>query len=207
MATEMVLIPKSTYERWQGDQVSDIAGDNEKQGDVKKSLNTDDSSGVITPEPVSSNSSVKKYGETVKDHTYSDVAEGEMKETLPPSVDGVKNDNMGENQDVLAIVDSFPKNYRLYAKRLLIYIKKSGRDILEWDGENKIVAYKGQAVKGSDIIELINYIFKTSSPKPKGLDIFRKGLAEIRVPKAYLKPYLLKPMGVSKNIKKKWVKY
>jgi hypothetical protein len=207
MATEMVLIPKSAYERWRSDQVIETAGDIDKKDEAKKSLNTDDTSGVKAPDPVSSNGRVKTSDVSGKDHKYADVADGEVKETLAPPLNGVKNDNTGENQDVLAMVEAFPKNYRLYAKRLLIYIKKSGAGILEWDGEKKVVVYRGKPVKGSDIIELINYIFKTSSPKPVGLDTFRKAMAEISVPKAYLKPYLLTPMGVSKKIKKKWAKY
>ena len=203
----MVLIPKSAYERWQSDQRTVVNGDHQKDDGTKKSHNTDDSGGVIKPQPLSSKGSVKTSDETSKDDKYNQHNETGVKETLPASVDDLKNDNTGGNQDISAIVDAFPKNYRLYAKRLLTYIKRSGRDILEWDSENKIVAYRGVPVKGSDIIELINYIFKTSSPKPAGLDTFRKGLTEISVPKAYLKPYLLKPMGVPKSIKKKWVKY
>jgi hypothetical protein len=192
MATEMVLIPKAAYERWareqsQGQSITDVE---RNQHDVK--------SDVMTTQDLSTSS---KAGDTTR------TIEGSEKTKETPTVESVQKDNKGEHQDIKAIIETFPKNYRLYAKRLLIYIRKNGPNILEWSDTDKTVIYRGEVVNGSDINELINYIFKTNAPKPTGLDTFRKGMTEINVPQAYLKPYLLKPPGVSKTIKKKWVKY
>ena len=178
MATEMVLVPKSVYERWNGDRTEG------------------GSDGNLTPASGSESHKIVSKPNSGGDKATGDVStdtDGSKKETLPTSGEGVKNDNKGDHEDISAIIETFPKNYRLYAKRLLVYIKKNGTDILEWGNDDKVVIYKGKTVNGSDIIELINYIFKTNAPKPKGLDTFRKGMDEIKVPMAYLKPYLLKP--------------
>ena len=213
MATEMVLIPKSAYDRWAKEQNQ---GQANKKTEVKEKKLDDstqaaddnegsskDSEAVVKP-----SKEVDKVSGSDNDNANSTYpANGESsKASIPPNVEG-KNNNRDEHQEISAIIELFPKNYRLYAKRLLVYIKKKGGNILGWNDKDKTLIYKGNAVTGSDIIELINHIFKTNAAPPTGIDAFRKGLTEISVPKVYLKPYLLKPPGVAKSVKKKWAKY
>jgi hypothetical protein len=107
----------------------------------------------------------------------------------------------------LSLVEQFPENYRLYAKRLLGYIRKHGSSILGWIDNDNTLLYRETAVTGTNIVDLIIHQFKTNSSPPKGNERFKKGLSELKVPKAYLKPYLLKPPTVTNKLKKSWLKY
>jgi len=106
-----------------------------------------------------------------------------------------------------SLVEQFPENYRLYAKRLLGYIRKHGSSILGWIDNDNTLLYRETAVTGTNIVDLIIHQFKTNSSPPKGNERFKKGLSELKVPKAYLKPYLLKPPTVTNKLKKSWLKY
>ena len=198
----MVLIPKAAYERW--------AAENSKGQAEKKSTSKEVGANVDhTPDDTEgpSKQGIKTPTPVSNDAVAGDKLGDVKNKSLPPVGADQKNDNMGDNQEMTAIIETFPKNYRLYAKRLLVYIKTKGANILEWNNTDKTLIYRGNIVTGSDIIELVNYIFKTNAAPPAGIDAFRKGLAEISVPKAYLKPYLLKPPGVVPSGKKKWIKY
>jgi hypothetical protein len=193
MATEMVLIPKSTYDEWKK------SGDNTVDKGTKTSNYTD--AGNQPPEEAID--SLKKSYEDNNDNNI-DILSAKKNDKLSAN----KNDSQHIDADILEdMLDEFPLNYRLYAKRLLQYIKKSGGDVIKWKNDDTTLIYRGTPQVGSDIIELVNYIFKTNSRKPKGLEVFNIGLKAIKTPKAYLKPYLLRPPGIPKSIKKKWVKY
>ena len=60
---------------------------------------------------------------------------------------------------------------------------------------------------GTDIIDMIEHIFKKSKKKPNGYNQFKRGLVEIKVPKPFLKPSLLNPPGIPSAIKKNWKQY
>jgi hypothetical protein len=181
MATEMVLIPKSTYDLWKKQ-----GGGKEASG---KNVSMEDENGEA-----------KKKEDTAVQKSSQHVNNNEDK--VPPSTNNDTYKTVSSD-----LIDKFPVNYRLYAKRLLQYIKKNGGDIITWKNDDTTLIYRGLAQLDTDIIELVNYIFKTNARKPKGLDAFNIGLKEIKTPKAYLKPYLLRPPGITKSMKKKWVKY
>ena len=186
MATEMVLIPKSTYDAWKKSSTND----GNKEEAATRRLKSNDSDPVISvEEEVIDN--LKKLPEN----------------NIPNNIDKLLPQNKGSENIDADMLDEFPLNYRLYAQRLLQYIKKSGTDVITWKNDDATLIYRGTPQVGSNIIELVNYIFKTNSRKPKGLEVFNIGLKEIKTPKAYLKPYLLRPPGIPKSIKKKWVKY
>jgi hypothetical protein len=204
MAMEMVLIPKSAYERWVADKESVKGGDDT---DTHVQMNSR-STAVVQDTDVGKS----ELSPDVQRSTSTDM-DTDAPMDLHPS--RVKNDNIYKDKksDTLtsmvddAMIKKFHENYRLYARRLLNYIGKNGSDILAWDKDDNTIIYKGSVVDGSNIIDLITHIFKTNRPAPKGLASFRKGMDKIHVPKAYLKPYLLKPPGLPKKIKKNWVKY
>ena len=192
MATEMVLIPKSTYDEWKKRGVKDLEEKEEVPQDnaVKKS----NYNGISKASRDDEMDTFKKSNEPI-----------DIKKKMNQDVMENNKDNDGEN--IEDMIDDFPLNYRLYAKRLLKYIKKNGGDVITWKNEDNTLIYRGMPQIGTDIIELVNYIFKTNSRKPKGIDSFNIGLKEIKTPKAYLKPYLLRPPGIPKSIFFKWVKY
>ena len=178
----MVLIPKSTYERMRGigkGTVSDITDGGSAEIDKTQDMvkQMNSDSGIDMDKTSTSS-------ERVSDTQHSPTM------TIP--------------QD---LIEKFPDNYRFYAKRLLIYIRKHGSSVLEWGDKDNVIKYKGITVEGSSIIDLINHVFKTNSRPPQGSDRFKRGLKEIKVPKVYLKPYLLKLPDASNKIKKKWLKY
>ena len=141
MATEMVLIPKSTYDAWKksGDK---IAGTDRKTSHYTETGNKLQEEAIET---------LKKTHEDTKDNDIDKLS-------------AKKNDSQHIDTDMLEdMLDEFPLNYRLYAKRLLQYIKKSGGDVITWKNDDTTLIYRGTPQVGSDIIELVNYIFKTNS--------------------------------------------
>jgi hypothetical protein len=197
MATEMVLIPKTTYERL---QLSDKVKENGTfidNKDLQPQTASLSSSSVAAPPP---------------------AAAGEQAGSPhPPSTNFSANltqvsDNdkiaASENETIAStLLDKFKPSFRLYAKRLLIYIKKHGGNILEWTDDDNAFVYKGHKVEGSNIYQLIMHVFRTNRHPPSGVKQFIKAVGEIRVPKAFLKPYMLKPPGIPKSIKNKWIRY
>ena len=191
----MVLIPKSTYERWQLDRdgKTDAKVNDDNTGSTSGSKDEPVSDKATDPDS-DSDAHKRALASVSNDHTVLPAPIGEQTST----------DTRRITQTLLS---KFSEDYRLYAKRLLTYIGKHGRDILAWNDENNALVYKGNLIEDSDIVELVTHIFKTNARPPKGFDSFRKGIDVIRVPKAYLKPYLLKPPGIPRSIKKKWIKY
>ena len=195
----MVLIPKAAYDRWaiskdnsnginlQEQEEDHIESDVQSQ--VKDKIN--DSNGHVVDE---GNNNVKL---ATSDDTDNNVKVTSSDRALPRKTASEISSN---------IIDKFPYKYKLYAKRLLAFIKKNGAGIVEWNDDGTFL-YRGSPVEGSNITELIIHLFKTNRAAPKGVKQFRKGLDKIRVPKAFIKPYLLKPPGTPDNIKKKWVQY
>ena len=179
MATEMVLIPKATYERL-------------RLSDKKPFIQKDDS--ISEDASVASSAS---SASTTSGHTET------------PSVDRSDSTQVNNYNDNVSqtLLHKFTPDYRLYAKRLLVYIKKHGSDVLSWTDDDYALVSKGKKVEGSDVTELIMHLFGVNIEQPIGLQLFMKGMEAIRVPKAFLKPYMLKPPGTPKSIKNNWIKY
>jgi hypothetical protein len=197
MATEMVLIPKSTYEQWKADQENDNLNPQNTQLTTAKAGGYNDESKDTHAEDFKDNIHTPNDSER-------DVGVTKSSEVVTDAQSPAANDNFRQ-LDVM--LKKFPENYRLYARRLLKYIDKNGTDVLAWGRDDNTLIYGGNVIEGTNIIDLITHIFKTNSPPPKGVDLLRKGMVKIKVPKAYLKPYLLKPPGIQKKIKKDWIKY
>lgn len=189
MATEMVLVPKAAYERLtMSDNTVEVRGnshDEEKKKVVDNAsekkevshLDIDNAESSSSPHPQSSGNSEGGAGQVIQD-------------SVP-----------------LSIVEQFPPRYRLYAKRLLAYIKKHGGKVMTWNDDDNALMYKDSKVDGSNIVELIMHVFKTNRKPPVGIQQFTKGSDKIKVPKSFLKPYMLNPPGMPKSIKNKWLKY
>ena len=209
MATEMVLIPKTTYDRVMGtsakqDQIPPV----EVQRDelfANKNIES-------KHEPEEANSLSKNSKDQHERGQFESMA------TSSPTFSSSDKDNVTSADDdkesvddlyiPTNIIEKFSERDQLYAKRLLSFIKKHGGKTLNWDDNDNAVVYNGESIIGSDIVELVQHLYKESHKStPKGMKQFRKGLKEIGTPKAFIKPYLLKPPGISANIKKKWVKY
>ena len=143
-----------------------------------------------------------------KESSYSSDIKNDNDNTKESSITGDR-DQPEHKTPMLqpSLVEQFPENYRLYAKRLLGYIRKHGTSILGWIDNDNTLLYRETAVTGTNIVDLIIHQFKTNSSPPKGNERFKKGLSELKVPKAYLKPYLLKPTTVTNKLKKSWLKY
>ena len=176
MATEMVLIPKTTYER------------------LREGM------AVAKTDVVE-----KDESEQVPDKPHDETAT--ISSDAPPDKNVNQLPQAKASKLYVTLVEQFPENYRLYAKRLLGYIKKHGSSVLGWNDNDNTLIYRDSLVTGSNIVDLINHLFKTNSNPPRGNERFKKGLTELKVPKAYLKPYLLNPPSTSDKIKKTWLKY
>jgi hypothetical protein len=201
MATEMVLVPKSTYDRWMSpphdNHQKDVVSKKEREyGDQVKTQGNSD----LDMDDSENNLSDTIEGEDGGDKEMASSSSSEKS-------DGSKSKEQSNFKDIsFNILTKFPDEYKLYAKRLLSFIKKHGIGVLDWN-EDDVLLYKGDTVTGSDISQLIIHLFKTNRAPPRGMKQFREGLNKIRVPKAFIKPYLLKPPGIPHNIKKKWLKY
>ena len=184
----MVLIPKSTYDRWM----------HSKDGDSLE----------VSKQQEGPPNMTKEEEEEVPTHKdNSEAKELDERTTLPPADD---DESAADDKFVSsAIIDKLPVKHRLYGKRLLSYIRKHGKNVLKWEDDGTLI-YEDGVVEGSDITDLIKYLFSNKKKKvktPVGMQQFRKGMEKIRVPKAFMKPFLLKPPGIPANIKKNWVKY
>jgi hypothetical protein len=125
------------------------------------------------------------------------------------SITDTSQDQVIRNEPIqppMSIIDKFPRQYRLYAQRLLEYITKNGLNIISWDNDASFI-YKGVLVKDTNIVDLVKHIFKRIGLAPKGIKKFKKALDIIRVPKVFLKPFLIKPPGVPSKVKKNWITY
>ena len=61
-------------------------------------------------------------------------------------------------------------------------------DILTWNSKREIV-YKGHDIQGTDIVDLVRYClmpYNQDIPKPAGLSLFIKGLAELEIDKSLI---------------------
>ena len=115
----------------------------------------------------------------------------------------------GDNKQVhpsMDIITHFGRRYRFYAERLLRYIIKNGLDKVSWNAQRQLL-YNGVVKPGTDIVLIVEYIFKGVGNIPKGVKQFRKALNEINVPKVFLKTFLLKPPGIARKVKKNWITY
>ena len=201
MATEMVLIPKSTYDKWLTSRGKHNQQEELDVMDVGSLTNDVDTKDVEMPDEMLKNT------DDIIMEKKPEVSPGLNELKITPSVDNSLPANISDGQDISSsLLETFPQKYRLYAKRLLLFIKKHGVGIIEWTNDG-VVLFKGGALLGSDITEVITHLFKTNRAPPTGMKQFREGLDKIRVPKAFIKPYLLKPPGIPANIKKNWVKY
>jgi hypothetical protein len=206
MATEMVLVPRIRYEKMLLDDTAYKEKAERYETLIKDKgmpLNNDGDS-AMDEEPTILSDTTKGVQETDQNATVESVAsEGERGEQRSVS-SGSQNKFL--TPPPMDIVVQFAQKYQLYAKRLLAYIKRNGGNILGWDNEGHVVQH-GKVMADTDIKTLIEYIFKSKGQPPKGIKTFRKALSEIRVPKGFLKPFLLKPPGIPSKVKKNWITY
>ena len=188
----MVLIPKAAYEKWVMSENSvEMKNDKEElpHGSDKNDIvanGSDDAS----PPPSEDTKDADGY-DSDDDAPIAKQLEDNDKHYLVP----------------FTLIERMPSKYRLYGKRLLSYIKRHGGEKMGWDDDDDALMYKGSKIEGSDIIELIMHVFKSNRTPPLGIKQFMKASDEIRVPKSFFKPYVLKPPGMPKSIKNKWLKY
>jgi len=203
MATEMILVPKTRYEQLAAD-------DNEHANKLRYYTGLLRDNGV----------NFTDYGKDKNNKSTSETnyMEKDVKENnVDSSVEGSKEGDISTEQEVavngggkhlspMTIIKDLSPNYRPYGQRLLAYIKKEDKDMLQWNDQGHIIL-RGQPMAGTSVVDLVEYIFKGKGSKPKGTKEFRHILREMRVPKAILKPLLLKPPGMPRDMKKKWKKY
>jgi hypothetical protein len=219
MTTEMVLVPKKRYEK----MVEDDKGYNARLKryetllnnngiDLNDTVSKDSKSneGVIESDAKELNSDVMRPNDK-----YSNVKQITENTVVPKAIFS-SNDNVvvaknpllksNVSTPTMDIMVKFTPKYSLYAKRLLEYIAKNGHDKLSWESSGMMI-YNGSIIRGTDMVSLVRYIFNKIGTAPKGMKQFRQGLNEIRTPKVYLKPFLLKPPGIPSNVKKNWMTY
>jgi hypothetical protein len=209
MATAMVLVPQVRYEKLLDDDKTYI----EKLRHYETLLSNngiDVGGGIISSNDVTLNDKVQK-----ENIVHNDVitADNKTVDDIPHDVDTkpleeAKEVTISNKQPTpnMGIIDQFQSKYRLYATRLLEYIVKKGENKLSWDDEGRVI-YNDVVMNDSNIVDLVQHIFKRIGSPPKGIKKFRKALAEIRVPKVFLKPFLIKPPGVPSKVKKNWITY
>jgi hypothetical protein len=192
MATEMILVPKTRYERL-------VTEDKEHQDKLNHYITLLRDNGI--------NDTDQLDGE--KDPPLNVLEETPLGATSETTIDDVKGQVWADTATIASpmnFVAQLQEKYKLYGKRLLEYIKKHGEQNIGWD-DNGLIIYNGKPVPKTAIIPLVEYIFKNKGTPPNGIKQFKKGLKEIRTPKAFLKPFLLKPPGIASNIKKNWTTY
>ena len=198
----MILVPKTRYERL-------LTADKESHEKISQyitllrdnGLNPIDDSDFYKETPLNKSD----VGEVKVDDNKTE----EKKADTSIAADRPYRHNTVTPPSPMEIANQLPDRYRLYGKRLLEYIKKHGGDTIGWDANNGLI-YQGIELPDADIIVLLEHIFKDKKKKgdnPPAIKEFKKALNEIRTPKALLKPYLLKPPGISKDMKKNWKKY
>lgn len=214
MATEMILVPKTRYERLTDkekeyqekvsyyttllrDNGINFAEPKTKQRDTADSNETSPNSGVVELEKVSNSG---KDGKKMIDADSGSTGSAKYAKKKRASSNAVKYPSH------MKISEKLPSKYRLYGKRLLEYIKKHAKNILGWNDKGVII-YRGRVVPKTDIIELVKYIFAGKGVPPTGIKDFKRALKEIRMPKVFLKPNLLQPPGIPIDVKKNWKKY
>jgi hypothetical protein len=212
MATEMVLVPKTRYEKLLTDDKDHV----DKVRYYETLLNNngigqDNSKSAAEGAGPVENKPVKETPTINDDNNEQNGA------TVTTNDDTVKLGVIGENKSLIhtnkpieppldSIIERFPRKYRFYAKRLLAYIVKNGLKTITWDAAGTLT-YNGAVLRDTNIVDIVKHVFKSIGTPPKGIKQFRKGLSEIRVPKIFLKPFLLKPPGIPDQVKKNWKKY
>jgi hypothetical protein len=196
MATEMVLVPNTRY-----DSLITKEQEYDKKVLYYETL-------LLEKGAASTHHSTAK----TSDHS-NEVGPDKASVTEPNDTKHVDDDDNDDKSPIdskqhspMSIIDQFRTHYQLYGKRLLEYVKRKGGSIISWR-DNGVIIYKGQAIIGSHIITLVEYIFKRRGSTPSGIKQFRRAMREISVPKAYLKPFLLNLPGIPDQIKKNWTKY
>jgi hypothetical protein len=234
MATEMVLVPKTRYEKLLSDDKDyidkirsyetllnnndiDVNGVNrEKKSDSVNVLVDDKRLTTQTSDVGNINNNSTTHTATTSNDVDTVATKDQPTENPTEKVAVEKNEedkvvktppvNRPPLPPIDTIIERFPRKYRFYAKRLLAYISKNGLKILNWDGDG-VIRYKGAYLRQTNIVDLVKHVFKSIGTPPKGIKQFRQALNEIRVPKVFLKPFLLKPPGVPSKVKKNWIKY
>jgi hypothetical protein len=211
MATEMVLVPKNRYEQLNSD-------DKLYQDKINYYITMLRDNGINFTEPLKDvktpalnddeNVSAKADAEDVQvaGPPMKDPDTGVKGKEEHTEVNGVDWSNAVVTASPMDIVSKLPEKHRLYGKRLLEYIKKHGQNIVGWSEDGELI-YHGKIMAKTNIVPLVGYIFKSDGKPPHGLKDFKKSLKEIRTPKSFLKPFLLKPPGIPKNIKNNWTRY
>jgi hypothetical protein len=219
MATEMVLVPKTRYEKLLVDDKTytdklryyetllsnngiDLANRKANVTPAIMNKETNDNN-----DPASHDDSNMAPSTTNK--TLNDVATNDKDVMDDSSITTTTPNQVISNKPIeppMTIIEKFPRQYRLYAKRLLEYITKNGLNTISWDNDASFI-YKGVLMKDTNIVDLVKHIFKRIGSPPKGIKKFKKGLDIIRMPKVFLKPFLIKPPGVPSKVKKNWITY
>ena len=209
MATEMILVPKTRYEK----MASDDKEYHNKLGYYTTLLRDNgidfNDQSDITDNAIDSDSMNKQQSSKPPVKADNDVGGNEMVEKVESSSSSKSEDYVNSSlrgQSPMDIVTQLPEKYRLYGKRLLAYINKNGKNILGWTASGLLI-YRGVDIAKTDIIALVSHIFKSNTQPPNGIKQFKKALKEIRTPKVFLKPFLLTPPGIPNKIKKNWTTY
>ena len=201
MATEMILVPKKRYEV--------LVSDDKEHADKLRYY-----TGLLRDKGVDfTDYGQDKNNDKPSETNHMDVSENSKGNdngnvALPKKVAKVtfNNTSEGEGLSSIDIVNEISHSYKLYGQRLLAYIMKKGRDILEWNAKGNIIL-RGDLVSDTNIANLVEFIFKGKGRRPKGIKEFRHFLREIKVPRAILKPPLLNPPGMAKDMKQQWKKF
>jgi hypothetical protein len=213
MATEMVLVPKTRYEQLLVDDKdftskidyyqtllnnNNITHQHSLEKDVNNSAN-DISKGKTLSTEITT---IAKPSDNVEsDEKLAAVKLDESIESTPTHYV-----NKVPQPPIDKIIEQFPKKYKFYAKRLLGYISKNGLKTLTWDSRG-VITYNGALLSNTNIVDIVKHVFKSIGTPPKGMKQFRAALKQIRVPKIFLKPFLLKPPGIPSEVKKNWIAY
>jgi hypothetical protein len=228
MATEMILVPKTRYERLatfdkdHQDKLSYYTTLLRDNGiNYTETTPSDDATSPLALDNLSTKGATDQKTSQPKDDAHRgstvNISEGVAhKHSPPPSQQLVEPDvsvtknslmhNAIKYPSPINIEDQLTAKFKLYGKRILHYMKKHGKDIVGWNDKGMLI-YQGVFRPKTNIITLIEYIFKGKGDPPTGIKVFRRALKEIRTPKAFLKPFLFKPPGIPDHMKKNWTKY
>ena len=108
------------------------------------------------------------------------------------------------------LIEKVPVRYKDTAGGILDFLKNEN-NILTWTPKGEIV-FKGTLIPRTHIVDLINSLLRKSKVRPKGHDVFLKGLKEARLPvefdiqkKLYEKNKVVKRVMYARKLK--WNKY
>ena len=136
--------------------------------------------------PVHSSNKDLREEENIMDSKNPDTDEILQSDSVLTSLSSNKvdsHDNPGTELDIDTVAHTLGKPYRHKAKELLKHIKRSSTNHFAWDNKGMII-YKGEHIKGSNIIDLIRSVMykKSKITSPVGLTEFLKILNKSNIP-------------------------